>query len=160
MKNSKFSNITISIATSIIGVIIALLLGEAIVRFKNSTMKNYDIEMWRYSKYLKKKSDINILGHEHVPSKCEILQLVEICTDSKGLRVDKNNSDIYSGVNNRRILFLGGSVTLGWGVVENETTTSLLQKKFPPSQGVEVLNAGIGNYNAARYVTRFNERSF
>lgn len=56
-------------------------------------------------------------------------------------------------------MILGSSVTLGWGVPENETLTERLSTMFKSSgRDVEVLNAGIGNYNAVRYVERFKQR--
>ena len=56
----------------------------------------------------------------------------------------------------RRILFLGGSITLGWGVQEEDTISERVQRMFAEhGQRVEVLNGGIGNYNAERYVERF-----
>ena len=60
----------------IISVFIALGLAEAALFLKNSNMRNYDIEMWRYSKELKKESENPLLGHEHIPLKEAILQSV------------------------------------------------------------------------------------
>jgi len=129
---------------------LSLLLAEGVLRIKNRSMKNYDIEMWKYSKELKRRSSDPILGHEHVESKSAVLQSVEIRLNNLGMRGD----DITPGpLNKRRILFLGSSMTLGWGVREKDTVTQLLQKKFSEhGENVEVLNAGIGNYNTVRYV--------
>jgi lysophospholipase L1-like esterase len=56
----------------------------------------------------------------------------------------------------RRILFLGGSITLGWGVAEADTVEEQLEKRLRDAgEPVEVLNGGVGNYNAERYVSRF-----
>jgi lysophospholipase L1-like esterase len=119
-------------------------------------MKNYDIEMWRYARELKHRSDIPVLGHEHVPGKSAILQSVEIRINEHGLRGAPVPPPTLG---KRRILFLGGSVTLGWGVAEKDTVTECLRRMFQSDgQDVEVLNAGIGNYNAVRYVERFNRR--
>jgi lysophospholipase L1-like esterase len=126
---------------------------EAVLRIKNASMQNYDIEMWRYAQLLKRRSDNPLLGHEHVPSTSAVLQSVEIRTNEYGLRGGPVPPP-HAG--QRRILFLGSSVTLGWGVPEDETTTGRLQKMFvADGQDVVVLNAGIGNYNAARTVERF-----
>ena len=130
-----------------------LLLSEGILRLKNSSMKNYDIEMWRYAKLLKKKSKNKLLGHEHVRSQCAMLQSVEICINNKGLRGDNyyDTEDVE-----RKILFLGSSITLGWGVSEEKVLTSLIQKKCQKNNiQAKILNAGIGNYNTVRYVERF-----
>ena len=140
----------------IISTAIAVALAEGILRLKNASMKNYDIEMWRYALELKKRSDIQILGHEHIPSRSAILQSVEIRINDRGLRggaIEK----LEPG--KRRVVFLGSSVTLGWGVPENETVTSRIGQMFrAEGKDVEVLNAGIGNYNAVRYSELFRRR--
>lgn len=149
-------NRVLSLIGFLVSIAVALALGEGILRLKNSSMKNYDIEMWRYALELKKRSDIAVLGHEHVPSKSALLQSVEIRINERGLR----GGPVPAAPNGkRRILFLGSSVTLGWGVPENETVTERVRKMFQADgQDVDILNAGIGNYNAVRYVERFKRR--
>ena len=54
---------------------------------------------------------------------------------------------------------LGSSITLGWGVTEDESISGRLQTMFDKDgKNVVVLNAGIGNYNSVRYVERFLTR--
>jgi lysophospholipase L1-like esterase len=125
---------------------------ELMLRIKNSSMKNYDIEMWRYARTLKTRSSNPKLGHEHVPSSSATLQSVEIRTNELGMR----GGPVPTPAGERRILFLGSSVTLGWGVPEDETTTGQLQKMFnAKGENVIVFNGGVGNYNASRYVELF-----
>jgi lysophospholipase L1-like esterase len=146
----------LSIMVFVVSTLIAIGIGEAIIRAKNSSMQSYDIEMWRYAKELKRRSDDPVLGHEHVPSKSAILQSVEIRINDMGLRGAPVEP---ARRGKRRILFLGSSVTLGWGVKEEDTLTSRLQTMFlTDGQDVEILNAGIGNYNSERYVQRFLKR--
>ncbi len=146
----------LSLGVLLLSTAVAFLVGEAVLRIKNSSMKNYDIEMWRYAKELKRRSDIPALGHEHVASRSATLQSVEIRINERGLR----GAPIAPPTpGKRRILFLGSSVTLGWGVPEAETMTARLRDLFMrDGEDVEVLNAGIGNYNAVRYVERFERR--
>lgn len=145
-----------SLALIVISTLLTLLLGEVVIRLKNSSMRNYDIEMWRYALELKQRSDIALLGHEHIPSKNAVLQSVNIRINEHGLR---GGPLLPASEGHRRILFLGSSITLGWGVPESETITERLKVKFKSAgQDVEVLNGGIGNYNAVRYVERFNRR--
>lgn len=125
-------------------------IGEGLLILKNNNMKNYDIEMWRYAKILKRKSDNPMLGHEHLPNRQALLQSVNIRTNQFGLR--GGDTEIHTS-KRRRILFLGSSATLGWGVSEPETLTSRLQNLM--GTGTEILNAGIGNYNTVRYVELF-----
>jgi len=117
-------------------------------------MRNYDIEMWRYARELKVLSDNSTLGHEHIRNTSAILQSVNIRTNEWGLRGGIVPPVSVSG--GRRILFLGSSITLGWGVTEEETLTSRLQEKFAQrGEEVIVLNAGVGNYNAERFAELF-----
>jgi lysophospholipase L1-like esterase len=139
---------------TLLSVAISLVLAEGFLRLKNASMTNYDVEMWRYSRTLKSPSPNPILGHTHRPSLSATLQSVEIRLNARGLRGEEVSPLAPSG---RRILVLGSSITLGWGVAEEETLTARLQAKFREAgqANVQVLNAGIGNYNAARYVERF-----
>lgn len=141
-----------SLIVVVVTVAFSLLAAEMVLRLKNANGTNYDIEMWRYAKELKVRSSNPVLGHEHVPSSSAILQRVLIRTDSHGLR----GVEPPPPSDKRRILMLGSSITLGWGVAEEEVASSLLQAHFSADgKDVEVLNAGIGNYNAERYVERF-----
>ncbi|WP_320674925.1 SGNH/GDSL hydrolase family protein [Prochlorococcus sp. MIT 1341] len=116
-------------------------------------MNNYDVEMWRYSNTLKKRSDDDLLDFEHERSKSAKLQNVDIRLNNYGMR----GAFIEEQFDGRRILFLGGSITLGWGVEEESTMTRQLDLmlKQGNTKDVQVLNAGVGNYNAARYTRRF-----
>jgi hypothetical protein len=45
--------------------------------------------------------------------------------------------------NNKKIIFIGGSITQGWAVDDNETFTSLIQKK---NYNYKIKNYGVGGY--------------
>jgi lysophospholipase L1-like esterase len=146
-------NTLCSIALLASSIVIALLLSEAILRVKNSSMTNYDIEMWRYARELKVRSPDPALDFVHLKNKSAVLQNVEIRLNEWGLRGDAVPA---VSPDKRRILFLGASTTLGWGVHEEDTVEKRLESMFAAAgQPVEVLNAGIGNYNAERYVSLF-----
>jgi len=133
-----------------ITLVLCLFAAEILLRVKNSDGKNYHIEMWKYSRDLKHSSDNPVLGHEHVPNDQAKLQNVIIRTNEKGMR----GSKIPAAQNGqRRIMLLGSSATLGWGIKEEETMSSVLQERLGKS--AVVMNAGIGNYNAQRYVELF-----
>lgn len=146
-------NLLFSVLLLLISVAIALVAGELVLRLKNSSMANYDIEMWRYAKELKQQSPDPALDFDHVPSRSAELQKVEIRLNEKGLRGGPLRPPAEG---ERRILFLGGSITLGWGVPEPDTISSVLQRMLNDA-GVkaQVLNGGVGNYNTERYVSRF-----
>jgi len=136
-----------------VSIAVSLALGELVLRAKNSSMTTYDIEMWRYAKDLKVKSADPELDFDHVTSKSAVLQNVTIRLNDRGLRGGPVEPIEPGG---RRILFLGGSIALGWGVPENDTVEARLQTKLREAgQRVQVLNGGVGNYNAERYVSRF-----
>jgi lysophospholipase L1-like esterase len=148
---------TRSVAASILVAAVSLgvffVAGELMLRLKNSSMTNYDIEMWRYAKELKRKSPDPALDFDHVTSKSAVLQGIDIRLNEWGLR-GASVSPLPAG--GRRILFLGGSITLGWGVPEAETVQAHLEKRLAAAgEKVQVLNGGVGNYNAERYVSRF-----
>lgn len=131
----------------------SLLLSEGLLRLKNRDMKNYAIEMWRYSLLLKRKSENPILGHEHVANAHAVLQNVEVRLNELGLRSGPING------NNRPILVLGSSVALGWGVQEDETLAVKMEQALrADSPDIQVLNAGVGNYNASRFTELFFDR--
>lgn len=147
-KKSFVYSVLILVATLVIG----LLVVEVALRLKNSSMTNYDIEMWRYARQLKKPSEDPALGHEHRKNVDAVLQSVDIRINNMGLR----GEDVTDQEPERRILFLGSSITFGWGVDEADTMTQLLEKKLKEKgRDVRVYNAGIGNYNTVRYVHRF-----
>ena len=126
---------------------------EAVLRLKNSSMSTYDIEMWRYAKDLKVRSEDPHLDFDHVKSKSSVLQNVNIRLNEWGLRGGPVEP---TPAGDRRILFLGGSIALGWGVPEDQTVEARLEKMLRDQGGkVQVLNGGVGNYNADRYVSRY-----
>jgi hypothetical protein len=133
--------------------VLALCAAEVFLRIKNNAMTNYDIEMWRYANELKKQSDDPWIDFDHRHSRSALLQNTEIRLNSEGLR----GPDIAAPQSRqRRILFLGSSITLGWGVAESETVEARLQRMLATGgENAEVLNGGVGNYNTERYVSRF-----
>ena len=128
--------------------IVSVFLIEGLIRMINSDMKNYDIEMWRYSNELKVQDPI--LGHNHLKDKTSILQDVEVKLNSKGMRSDEFDD------NDKKIIFLGSSISLGWGVEQKDSYPGIIQTKLSSdSINYKVLNGSIGNYNTFRYVNNF-----
>ena len=76
-----FSVIVLSVS-----LLLAVGLAELALRVKNSSMKTYDIEMWRYAKDLKARSSDPALDFDHVKSKSALLQGVTIRLNEWGLR--------------------------------------------------------------------------
>jgi lysophospholipase L1-like esterase len=146
-------NLLVSVLLVVCSLVVSLFVGEAVLRLKNSSMSTYDIEMWRYAKDLKVRSDDPHLDFDHVKSKSSVLQNVTIRLNDWGLRGGPVEPLPPGG---RRILFLGGSIALGWGVAEEDTVEARLQKMLrDEGEHAQVLNGGVGNYNADRYVSRY-----
>jgi lysophospholipase L1-like esterase len=146
---SFFFSITLVAAS----VAVSLAFAEVFLRIKNASMRNYDIEMWRYSKELKVRIDDPAIDFVHARSKSAVLESVEIRLNTWGLRGREPTSPLPT---DRRILFLGGSITLGWGVKEDDTVQVRLEKMLKGAgRNAEVLNGGVANYNTERYVSRF-----
>jgi lysophospholipase L1-like esterase len=138
-------------------VLCALILGlgiEGYVRFFADDGMQYDLEMWKYARDIKQLSPDPLLGHIHAPNRKATLMGVQFETNSKGLRDREFSYERSSGM--LRILMLGDSLTVGWGVPLEETFTKRLERMYA-AQGnkAEVINAGVGNYNTIQEVRYF-----
>ena len=65
-----------SVLLVIISVIFTFFLCEIILRVKHSLIPNYDIEMWKYAKQLKKRDFNPKIGHVHIKNKSAIWAFV------------------------------------------------------------------------------------
>lgn len=139
---------------SLLGVCMALAVGEVFIRFATSDQQNYVIEMWRYANLLKQESDNPAIGHSHKPNQSAELQGVDIRINSLGFRGPELSLD--NGIKHR-IAVVGDSVALGWGVKESETLSGQLEQRLGPEY--EVINAGVGNMNLAQIVAHWSEVS-
>jgi lysophospholipase L1-like esterase len=116
----------------------------------------FEFEMWRYANELKRPSDAVDLPFTHRPNGRARIMGVEVVTNSRGLREDREIA-VPKPAGTTRILMLGDSVTFGFGVAQNDTTArrveGLLNEKGPGR--FEVINAGVGNYNTAMQVAAY-----
>ncbi|MBV8961516.1 MAG: hypothetical protein JOY97_00310, partial [Hyphomicrobiales bacterium] len=106
--SSRLREVLFSIVLVVVSTCVALVGAEIFLRIKNSSMRNYDIEMWRYSGLLKRRSPEPSLGFEHIPSASAELESVQIRTNEWGLR---GGPVPPLAPGQRRILFLGSSIT-------------------------------------------------
>ncbi len=134
----------------LITLILTGVMGEVMLRIKNSSQQNYVIEMWRYARELKRISDDKRFGHVHIPNSQARLQNTDIAINSLGMR----GPEVKPG-DAKKILILGSSITLGWGVPEEKTLAAQLQQEL--GDRFQVLNGGVGNYNLSRSVAYFKE---
>jgi len=127
---------------------------ELIVRVFYDSFSNYNLEMWRYSKELKIPLENDNLPFVHLPGSSAFLYGTQITTDSSGFRV--NDYTLNSSENSDKILFLGDSFTLGWGVPYDSTFSHILEKWFSKeNKKIRSINAGCGNYNTIMEVELF-----
>ena len=139
----------------VISILFSLVFCEALLRVKHSLVPNYDIEMWRYAKELKKQVDDNNIGHVHRENKSGIFQDVNIKINNFGQRdIDYNNN--YLNKFEKSFLIIGSSITLGWGVNREKTFPFLLNNYAKKEKKNWLfINGGIGNYNSQRYVNNY-----
>ena len=139
----------------LISMIIFFFLGELLIRIYLHYNTVYDIEMTRYALYNKVDSDNPRIGHEHKPNSSTRLMNVMVDINSDGLR--DREYPLTKG-DNYRIIMLGDSLTLGWGVAERETFSNILEEKLNKSYPTEIINFGTGNYNTEQEVNLFKEK--
>jgi lysophospholipase L1-like esterase len=141
--------------TFFIGLMVAFLLLEVTVRLWTSYHQYYDIEMWRYGTLLKQRAEDPGMSHRHIPNAKASLYGVEIETNSKGLRDLEYGYEKAPGV--QRILFLGDSLTLGWGVPFQDIFAKVVERELNKSGAgpIEVINTGVGNYNSEQEWTYY-----
>lgn len=151
--NKNFLNVLISV----VALIVSFIIFEGFLIAKNALIPNYDVEMWKYSRLLKDKDANEMIGHVHKKNTEAELQKILIRTNELGLRGPSIAESNWLKVDNR-VLVLGSSIALGWGVPEDKVLSSMLQDLAnKDNKSWSVLNAGVGNYNTQRYVTNYME---
>ena len=139
---------------------VALGLAEILVRVAFRGSMDFDMEMWKYATQIKVPSDDPRVVHEHRGNGKAFLMGVEVTTNSLGLREGERLRAKPPGT--YRIVALGDSITMGWGVSQDMTFPAQLERQlnarpprgFPEGLRYEVLNLGVGNYNTVQEVMR------
>jgi lysophospholipase L1-like esterase len=117
----------------------------------------FDLEMWRYARDIKRQSASPAIGHEHTPNTHARLMGVDVAISSQGLRDREFPPAPPPG--RTRILMLGDSLAFGWGVPQDKTSSKLLEQRLlEAGHDAEVINTGVGNYNTEMEVAYFLER--
>ncbi|MEY2481465.1 MAG: hypothetical protein QOI04_2392 [Verrucomicrobiota bacterium] len=148
---TKRREIILKLLFLLAAVMMTLAIGEMAVRVISSHTLIYNIEMAKYAKALKQRDPKGEVSHVHVPSRSARLMGVDVTLNSLGHRSHELSKQKAPGT--RRILVLGASITMGWGVQADRVFTSVVEdrlnrtKPFGPDIAFEIANAGIGNYN-------------
>lgn len=162
MKNSSASRSTLrewgaNLLTLAVTLALAWGAAEAYVAYAIDDGMQFDMEMWRYAKHLKRRSANPQIGHEHTPNTQAHLMGVDVEISSQGLRDREFQTTPPQG--RTRILMLGDSLTFGWGVPGDRTYSKRLEDMLRQAgHDVEVINTGVGNYNTEMEVAYFLER--
>lgn len=147
----KFLFPIIFVVTSLL---FAGLFTEAAVRLVFDDGMQFDLEMWKYARDVKVVSPDPLIGHEHGPNRGAELMGVHLETNSHGLRDREIALERTPGV--QRIVMIGDSLTLGWGVAAEDTFAKRLERLFAADgRNVEVINTGVGNWNTVQEVQYF-----
>ncbi len=128
---------------------------EALCRTVIDSGMQYHIEMWKYAVQLKRVAGVEAIGHEHMPNTRAHLMGVDVVINNDGLR--NADTELNKAAGTKRILMLGDSITFGWGVPSDQTMSSVMEDMIEAVRGgpVDVINAGVGNYNTSMEVAYF-----
>jgi lysophospholipase L1-like esterase len=128
---------------------------ELLLRLYLSRNIFYDVEMSRYGVELKVDSPNPLVGHHHAPDREVRLMGVTLRTNADGFRDDDYPVERDG---RRRIVFLGDSLTLGWGVEKQHTFEHRLEARLDERSPTEIINLGVGNYNTTQEVNLFVDK--
>ncbi len=131
------------------------LLTEISMRIYTRFFTFYDVEMVRYALQLKDAHSNPLIGHIHRQNKSARLMNVMVEINSDGFRDDEYP---ISRDEKHRIIFLGDSLTFGWGVEKTNSFEHLLEASFDELAPTEIINFGTGNYNTEQEVNLFIEK--
>lgn len=150
----------------LVGVVLSCCLAsELALRVAFARSMDFSMEMWKYAAQLKQPVADPRLSFVHAPNRSALLMGVPVSINSHGLRDREYARAKPAGV--YRVVMLGDSTTLGWGVALEQTVAKLLETELnalqvPGYDRFEVLNAGVGNYGTVQEVTHYltYERDF
>jgi lysophospholipase L1-like esterase len=127
---------------------------ELLTRFIADDGMQFDLEMWKYAREVKQLAADPLIGHEHAPNRQARLMGVDFRSNSQGLRDREFSFDRVPG--KLRIVMLGDSLTVGWGVPFEQTFPKRIEQMYAEAGiDAEVINLGVGNYNTMQEVQAF-----
>jgi lysophospholipase L1-like esterase len=159
---SRLRTAAVRLAVCLASLAAGLLFAELSLRLASEHwIQNYDVEMWRYARLIKVLSRHPGVVEEHRPLGEERLMGARVRTDDNGFRRADPETEARRGMEGRRVVALGDSLTLGWGVPEGQTYPDQLERLLADAcagggtRRASVSNAGIGNCNTAMEVARY-----
>ncbi|MBP1883761.1 SGNH/GDSL hydrolase family protein [Sinorhizobium mexicanum] len=150
--------IALMVLSTALSIAVGALLFEGIARIAFDDGMDFDLEMWKYARDLKRVSANPAIAHEHRPNTGGVYMGVPVQINSIGLR-DRELAAGGKPVGRVRTVMLGDSLTFGWGVRAEDTPSrqleALLNGTSAPDPRYEVINTGVGNYNTPMEVAYF-----
>ena len=112
--------------------------------------------MTRYALELKTPNKNPQIGFGHKPNSQGHFMGVDLKINAQGWRANQDYSlEPDPGIH--RLMFLGDSLTLGWGVAQEQTFSGILERKWK-DQKIEVLNLGHGNFNSVQISELYSQQ--
>jgi lysophospholipase L1-like esterase len=142
----------------LVSLAVSLCLAEGALRLlSRDWLRVLDVEMWRYARSVKRASIYKDVVEEHAPNASAFLMGGRIRTDEHGFRLPDRATAARRRPGDRKVVALGDSLTLGWGVPEGETYADQLERRLNDlcPRRATVWNAGIGNCNTAMELARY-----
>jgi lysophospholipase L1-like esterase len=142
----------------VIAILFCCIAMEVALRVIFAHSLDFSMEMWKYAVKLKRPVANPDLSFAHAPNRSAFLMGVPVSINSEGLRDREFSLEKPPGV--YRVMMLGDSTTLGWGVRQEDTAAKLLERKLNEGlpagfNHVEVINTGVGNYDTVQEVTYY-----
>jgi len=145
--------------TALVPILVTALAFEVLTRLVVDDGMQFDLEMWKYARDVKYVSADPLIAHEHAPNRHARLMGVDFQTNSHGLRDREFSYDRVPG--KLRVLMLGDSLTVGWGVAVEDTFAKRIEKLYAKSGiDAEVINTGVGNWNTVQEVQYFMTKGY
>lgn len=154
-------NVFTKVVLLMVALLFVALLLEGVLRVAFYHSKDFSMEMWKYAVQLKRPVPNPKLSFAHQPNGRAFLMGQDVQINSQGLRDYEYSLAKPAGV--YRIMLLGDSTTFGWGVSMKDTAAKILERNLnaqhiPGYDHVEVLNAGVGNYDTVQEVAYYESR--
>ncbi len=140
--------------------LLALACLELALRVAYPLWAGHDSELWRYAAGMLEPANHPGLRHQHRPDRELELYGTTIRTEAHGLRDERVVTD-HPAPGTRRVLLLGDSITLAWGVDWSDSYGQVLERLLEESTGRdhELLNAGVAGYDSASLAAAWEQRA-
>jgi lysophospholipase L1-like esterase len=140
------------VVAALLALAVLLVVAEGTLRIHSASELRSEVERARYRELLQVTSPDPAIGHVHRPGSSARLMGVDVRINADGLR-DGEHRRVRDA--RRRLLFLGDSITFGWGVDQDVIFAALLERALDAHAPTEVVNFGIGDYNTSQEVALF-----